>query len=100
MADEILVYDNDSTDSDNWATAVTLQRIVPRNPSVELIWIYEPRHANFECFMTPEQTSACLELIRTYFSSRNPMKTLLRGDLQLSDLDKLEGVTEKELELV
>jgi hypothetical protein len=100
MTEEIVVYSNDFADSDNWATAELLQYFAARNPSVRLIWIAEPRHVSFGSSMTQEQRDACIGLLKTHFSSHNPNETLLSGALQLSELDKLEGLSEDDLELV
>jgi hypothetical protein len=100
MANEIAVYANDFADSDNWAAAEMFQCFTVRNPSVRSIWIAEPRHVSFGSSMTQEQIDGCTKLLKTHFSSYDSTKTLLRGALQLSDLDKLEGLSEDDLELV
>jgi hypothetical protein len=42
MADEIVVYENDFPDSDNWVAAKLSQLFEAQNPSVRLIRIAAP----------------------------------------------------------
>jgi len=39
----LLIYYNDLSDSDNWAVARFLLDAAARDPSVEVVWIVEPR---------------------------------------------------------
>ena len=93
MAKEIAIYVNDFADSDNGAAAEMFQCFTARNPAVRSIWIAEPRHISLGSSMTQEQIDGCIKLLKPHFPSHDPNKTLLRGALQLSDLDQLEGLS-------
>lgn len=101
MAENIVIYYDDLTDSDNWATARFLQHAAHKNPTIHVIWIVEPRQVAFGLSMTRAQINACKDLLKSHFPSRgDPFKLLLGGLLQQSDLDRLEGLTEQERDLV
>lgn len=101
MDKDIIIYHNDLTDSDNWATARFLQRATLENPSIDVIWIVEPRPVSLGLYMTKKQIDACRELLELYFPSYEDSYKLLRGGfLQQSDLDKIEGLTKQHRDLV
>ncbi|KAI0868313.1 hypothetical protein GGS24DRAFT_482790 [Hypoxylon argillaceum] len=101
MDKDIIIYHNDLTDSDNWATARFLQRATLENPSIDVIWIVEPRPVSLGLSMTKNQIDACRELLELYFPSYEDSYKLLRGGfLQQSDLDKIEGLTKQHRDLL
>ncbi|KAI0098190.1 hypothetical protein GGR51DRAFT_538526 [Nemania sp. FL0031] len=95
MEKDIIVYHDDLTDSDNWATARFLQHAALKSPSIEVIWIVEPRQVSLGLSMTEEQIQACRNLLESYFPSLGDSYKVLRGGLLTrSDLDKIEGLAE------
>jgi hypothetical protein len=43
MAEHLVICYNDLSDSDNWAVAKFLLNAAAKDPSVEVVWIIEPR---------------------------------------------------------
>ncbi|KAI1744680.1 hypothetical protein F4680DRAFT_233395 [Xylaria scruposa] len=101
MGKDIIIYHNDLTDSDNWAAARFVQHAALKNPSIEVIWIVEPRQVSLGLSMTEMQISACRHLLKTYFPSYKDSYQPLRGGfIQRRDLDNIEGLTEHDRHLL
>ncbi|KAF5008133.1 hypothetical protein FDECE_5569 [Fusarium decemcellulare] len=95
MGERIIIFYNDSIDSDNWAAARALIRATARSPNTRIVWIFEPRQVSFGLAMSAEQQRRCLELITKHFPSRGkPFKVLLGGLLSDRDVNDLEGLSE------
>ncbi|KAI0545600.1 hypothetical protein F4679DRAFT_560570 [Xylaria curta] len=101
MGKDIIIYHNDLTDSDNWAAARFVQHAALKSPSIEVIWIVEPRQVSLGLSMTEKQISACRHLLKTHFPSYKDSYQPLRGGfIQQSDLDNIEGLTEHDRHLL
>ncbi|KAM0554715.1 hypothetical protein ACHAPJ_006786 [Fusarium lateritium] len=101
MGENIVIYYNDSIDSDNLAAAMALWKATYQRPNTRVLWILEPRQVCFGLSMTAEQVSKCKELIQRHFASLgNPFKVLLGGLINQKDLDEIKGLGEAERELL
>lgn len=101
MGKDIIIYHNDLTDSDNWASAWFLQHAALKNPSIEVIWIVDPRQASLGLSMSEEEIDGCRKLLETHFPSyKDSYKPLRGGFIQKNDLDKIKGLTEHDRHLV
>ncbi|RYC79345.1 hypothetical protein BFJ63_vAg17772 [Fusarium oxysporum f. sp. narcissi] len=94
MGDDLVIYYNDSIDSDNLAAAMALFKATCWKPTVRVLWILEPRQVSFGLSMTRDQITRCKELIKQHFPSfENPLKTLLNGDIKQQDIDDIKDLT-------
>lgn len=101
MGENLVIYYNDSIDSDNLAAAMALWKATYQRPNTRLIWIIEPRQVCFGLSMTAEQVSKCKDLIQEHFASLgNPFRVLLGGLIDQADLDNIKGLTETDRQLV
>ncbi|KAF5024995.1 hypothetical protein F66182_2946 [Fusarium sp. NRRL 66182] len=101
MGEDIIIYYNDSIDSDNLAAALALWKATYQRPNTRLIWILEPRQVCFGLSMTAEQVSKCKELIQLHFPSLgNPFKVVLGGLVNQQDLENIEGLGEADRKLL
>ena len=101
MGENLVIYYNDSIDSDNLAAAMALWKATYQRPNTRLIWIIEPRQVGFGLSMTAEQVSKCKDLIQQHFESLgNPFKVLLGGLINQTDLDNIKALTEVDRQLV
>jgi hypothetical protein len=101
MSENLIIYYNDSIDSDNLAAAMALFRATFQRPNTRVLWILEPRQVCFGLSMTAEQVSKCKGLIQQHFASLgNPFRVLLGGLINQTDLDNINGLTESDRELV
>ncbi|KAM0213504.1 hypothetical protein ACHAPA_003810 [Fusarium lateritium] len=101
MSDNLIIYYNDSIDSDNLAAAMALFRATFQRPNTRVLWILEPRQVCFGLSMTAEQVSKCKSLIQQHFASLgNPFRVLLGGLINQTDLDNTNGLTESDRELL
>jgi hypothetical protein len=100
MDQTVVIYFNDSVDSDNLAAAMALMRAMETRPNTRLLWIVEPRQVSFGLISTKEQQDQCQELIKQHFTTRgNPRKILFGGLLSESDLNGIEELTTHDREL-
>ncbi|KAF5664040.1 hypothetical protein FHETE_7249 [Fusarium heterosporum] len=94
MGKNLVIYYNDSIDSDNLAAAMALFKAAFYKPNTRILWILEPRQVCFGLSMTPEQVSQCKNLIQQHFASLgDPFKVLLGGLINQQDLDNVKGLT-------
>ncbi|KAF4961018.1 hypothetical protein FGADI_533 [Fusarium gaditjirri] len=94
MGDDLVIYYNDSIDSDNLAAAMALFNATSWKPTVRVLWILEPRQVCFGLSMTMDQINRCKELIKKHFPSvENPFKTLLNGHIKQQDIDDIKDLT-------
>jgi hypothetical protein len=101
MGEKLVIYYNDSIDSDNLAAAMAVWKATYQRPNTRVIWILEPRQVCFGLSMTAEQASKCEDLIKRHFtSSGNPFKVLLSGGIKQKDLDDMKGIEQADRELV
>ncbi|KAM0352906.1 hypothetical protein ACHAPU_001789 [Fusarium lateritium] len=101
MGENLVIYYNDSIDSDNLAAAMALFRATFHRPSTRVLWILEPRQVCFGLSMTAEQVSQCKSLIQQHFTSLgNPFRVLLGGLINQEDLDNIKGLTKSDRELL
>ncbi|KAH8885283.1 hypothetical protein GQ53DRAFT_696167 [Thozetella sp. PMI_491] len=101
MAENIVVYHNDLTDSDNWAAARFLHQAAVNSAATRIIWVIEPRRVSLGHYVTTQRKNACLRLLEKHFPSRgSPLKVFLRGALQETDLDALGDLSEDERDLL
>ncbi|KAH7173706.1 uncharacterized protein B0J16DRAFT_195830 [Fusarium flagelliforme] len=101
MGENLVIYYNDSIDSDNLAAAMALWKATYQRPNTRLIWIIEPRQVCFGLSMTAEQVSTCKDLIHQHFASLgNPFKVLLGGLINQTDLDNIKTLTEVDRQLL
>lgn len=116
MGDDIIIFHDDLTDSDNWAAAGLLAKAA-KSANVRVIWIIEPRQVSLSLYMSQEDMKNCVETIMKYFvpptraelEEKKPgfrrrhrgkrfgegMRRLLRGQLDLATVqgcgaDKME----------
>lgn len=101
MCENLVIYYNDSIDSDNLAAAMAMWKATYQRPNTRVIWILEPRQVCFGLSMTAEQTSKCEDLIKRHFTFvGNPFKVLLGGLIEQKDLDDTKGLGQADRELV
>lgn len=101
MGDDLVIYYNDSIDSDNLAAAMALFKATYWKPTVRVLWILEPRQVCFGLSMTMDQITRCKELIKQHFPSfENPFKTLLNGDIKQQDIDDIKDLTKDDRKIV
>ncbi|KAF6513020.1 hypothetical protein HZS61_007278 [Fusarium oxysporum f. sp. conglutinans] len=101
MGDDLVIYYNDSIDSDNLAAAMALFKATCWKPTVRMIWILEPRQVCFGLSMTMDQITRCKELIKQHFPSvENPFKTLLNGDIKQQDIDDIKDLTKDDRKIL
>ncbi|QPC71724.1 hypothetical protein HYE68_002476 [Fusarium pseudograminearum] len=101
MGENLVIYYNDSIDSDNLAAAMALWKATYQRPNTRVIWIIEPRQVCFGLSMTGEQVSRCKDLIQQHFSSLgNPFKVLLGGLIKQEDLDDINDLTRDDRHLL
>ncbi|KAG9497036.1 hypothetical protein J7337_011825 [Fusarium musae] len=94
LGEDLVIYYNDSIDSDNLAAAMALYRATHWMPTVHVLWILEPRQVCFGLSMTMDQITRCKELIKLHFPSvENPFKTLLNGGIKQQDIDDIKDLT-------
>lgn len=91
---DVIIYYNDSVDSDNITAALALLRHTERRrPDARIVWILEPRQVALGLGMTGQEIAECKGLIQEHFADRgNPFKVLLGGLLSQREID---GVQEK-----
>lgn len=90
MADHLVIYYNDSIDSDNWASALALIKATAQKQNTRVIWIAEPRQVSFGLFMEKDKQDKCLQLIKEHFPKKQPaFKVLLAGLLREQDIANL-----------
>jgi hypothetical protein len=101
MGEDLVIYYNDSIDSDNLAAAMALFKATHFKPGARVLWILEPRQVCFGLSMTMDQISRCKELIKQHFPSvENPFKTLLNGDIKKQDIDDIKDLTKADRKIV
>ncbi|EXM12446.1 hypothetical protein FoTM2_013628 [Fusarium oxysporum f. sp. vasinfectum] len=101
MGDDLVIYYNDSIDSDNLAAAMALFKATCWKPAVRVLWILEPRQVCFGLSMTMDQITRCKELIKQHFPSvENPFKTLLNGDIKQQDIDVIKDLTKDDRKIL
>ncbi|EMT62439.1 hypothetical protein ACKRZS_005299 [Fusarium odoratissimum] len=101
MGDDLVIYYNDSIDSDNLAAAMALFKATYWKPTVRVLWILEPRQVCFGLSMTMDQITRCKELIKQHFPSfENPFKTLLNGDIKQQDIDDIKDLTKDDRKIL
>lgn len=101
MGQDLVLYYNDSIDSDNWAGALALMRQFDGVANTSVVWILEPRQVSLGLSMTAEQRGKCLELIKAHFPGKGmPFKVLLGGLLEQADIDAIEGLSAEDRKLV
>ncbi|KAF7545969.1 hypothetical protein G7Z17_g8766 [Cylindrodendrum hubeiense] len=101
MCANVVIYYNDSIDSDNSAAALALMRATVGKADTRVIWILEPRQVSLGLTMTGEQRVQCLKLIERHFPTRGrPFKVLLGGLLNEADLDGIDGLNAQDRELL
>ncbi|KAM5353438.1 hypothetical protein ACJ41O_000088 [Fusarium nematophilum] len=101
MGERLVIFYNDSIDSDNWAAARALIRATADSPGTRLIWVFEPRQVSFGLTMSAEQQRRCLELIARYFPSRGkPFKVLLGGLLNEGDVAGIDELADDDREIL
>ncbi|SCV61337.1 uncharacterized protein FFFS_15906 [Fusarium fujikuroi] len=95
LGEDLVIYYNDSIDSDNLAAAMALFKAMQGKLNVRVIWILEPRQVCFGLSMTADQITRCKELIQRHFPFvKNPFKTLLNGDIKQQDIDDIKDLTD------
>ncbi|KAF5684739.1 hypothetical protein FCIRC_3822 [Fusarium circinatum] len=101
LGEDLVIYYNDSIDSDNLAAALALFQAARWKPNVRVIWILEPRQVCFGLSMTMDQITRCKELIKQHFPSvDNPFKTLLNGDIKQQDVDDIKDLTKDDRKIL
>ncbi|KAG7406957.1 hypothetical protein Forpe1208_v012979 [Fusarium oxysporum f. sp. rapae] len=101
MGDDLVIYYNDSIDSDNLAAAMALFKATYWKPTARVLWILEPRQVCFGLSMTMDQVTRCKELIKQHFPSvENPFKTLLNGGIKQQDIDDIKDLTKDDREIL
>ncbi|KAG5753508.1 hypothetical protein H9Q70_003851 [Fusarium xylarioides] len=101
LGEDLVIYYNDSIDSDNLAAAMALYKATHWKPNVRVIWILEPRQVCFGLSMTMDQITRCKELIKQHFPSvENPFKTLLNGDIKQQDVDNIKDLTKDDRKIL
>lgn len=96
-----IIYYNDSTDSDNMAAALALCNYTMNDPTTQVLWILEPRQVALSLRSCKDDVDACKELIKRHFPDRgNSFKTLLGGLLTKKEIDRIQGLSKKQLDLV
>ncbi|KFG84829.1 hypothetical protein MANI_029817 [Metarhizium anisopliae] len=94
MYQNVVIYYNDSVDSDNLAAAMALMRAMETRPNTRLLWIVEPRQVSFGLSPTKDQQDECEKVVKKHFPARgNPWKILFGGLLSESDLNGIEELT-------
>lgn len=98
---DVVIYYNDSIDSDNTASALALALAVAHKPNTRVIWILEPRQVSLGLSMSKEETARCLELIKEHPSSvrGTHFKVLLGGLLEEKDLASFQCLDASDREL-
>lgn len=100
MYQNVVIYYNDSVDSDNLAAAMALMRAMETRPNTRLLWIVEPRQVSFGLSPTKEQQDECEKVVKKHFPTRgNPWKILFGGLLSESDLNGIEELSTHDREL-
>lgn len=101
MNEDVVIYYNDSIDSDNTAGALALALALVHRPNTRVLWILEPRQVSLGLSMSKEETARCLELIKEHPSSArgSPFKILLGGLLEEKDLASFECLDASDREL-
>ncbi|KAF4447654.1 hypothetical protein F53441_8858 [Fusarium austroafricanum] len=101
MGENLIIYYNDSIDSDNLAAAMALWKATFQRKDTRVIWILEPRQVCFGLSMTGEQVSKCKNLIQRHFPSLgNPFRVLLGGLIKQKDLDDNEDLSDADREIL
>ncbi|KAF4963091.1 hypothetical protein FSARC_8864 [Fusarium sarcochroum] len=101
MCENLVIYYNDSIDSDNLASALALWKATYRRPNTRVLWIHEPRQVCFGLSMTAEQKSRCQDLLQKHFTCPDgTFKVLLGGLLKQEALDNIEELEEADRELL
>ena len=101
MGEHLVIYYNDSIDSDNWAAALALALSKCNAPNTRIIWILEPRQVSLGLSMTAEERSECQKLIAQYFPEKGPtFKVLLGGTLNYNEIDAIAGLSDNDKRLV
>ncbi|RYC79589.1 hypothetical protein BFJ63_vAg17527 [Fusarium oxysporum f. sp. narcissi] len=94
MEENLVIYYNDNTDSDNLAAARALFKATHQRPNTRVLWILEPRQVCFGLSMAMADMDRCKALIAQYFpSQQNPFKTLLNGALKKEEIDDIQDLT-------
>ncbi|KAF5230795.1 hypothetical protein FANTH_13687 [Fusarium anthophilum] len=75
LGEDLVIYYNDSIDSDNLAAALALFK-----PNVRVLWILEPR--------------------QHFPSIENPFKTLLNGDIKPQDIGFIKDLTKDDRKIL
>lgn len=100
---DVIIYYNDSVDSDNITAALALLRHTERRrPDARIVWILEPRQVALGLGMTGQEIAECKGLIQEHFADRgNPFKVLLGGLLSQREIDGVqERLSEEQRKLV
>lgn len=86
--EDVVIFYNDSIDSDNTAGALALVLALADRPNTRVLWILEPRQVSLGLSMSKEETARCLELIKSHPSTARgtAFKILLGGLLDEKDL--------------
>ncbi|KAF5979018.1 hypothetical protein FCOIX_5563 [Fusarium coicis] len=101
MEENLVIYYNDLTDSDNLAAAMALFKATNQRPGTRFLWILEPRQVCFGLSMAMADMDRCKALIAQYFpSQQNPFKTLLNGALKKEEIDDIQDLTPDDREIL
>ncbi len=100
-APNLILFNNDLIDSDNWAAAWAIAVAARDDPSTEVAWIVESRKVALGLSMTGGQVGKCLQLIKKYFPARGKeLKILVGALLSDADVDGLDGIGDEDRSLV
>lgn len=100
-SEDIVIFYNDSIDSDNTASALALVQSLSCRPNTRVLWILEPRQVSLGLSMSKDETARCLELLKNHLSPTRgtPLKVLLGGLLEEKDLVSLGSLSADDHEL-
>ncbi|KAK2122117.1 hypothetical protein NOF04DRAFT_1316671 [Fusarium oxysporum II5] len=91
---DLVIYYNDSIDSDNLAAASALFNATYQRSNTRVLWILEPRQVRFGLSMAKADMDRCKDLISQYFPSQKDLsKCLLNGSLKKEDIDVIPDLT-------
>lgn len=83
------------------AAALALRNYTMNDPTTQVLWILEPRQVALGLQSRKDDIDACEELIKEYFPGRgSPFKVLLGGFLTKEEIDRIQGLSEKQRDQV
>ncbi|KAF5978997.1 hypothetical protein FCOIX_5565 [Fusarium coicis] len=98
---DLVIYYNDSIDSDNLAAAKALFNATYERPNTCVLWILEPRQVCFGLSMAKADMDRCEDLISQYFpTQKDLLKCLLNGSLEKEDIDLIPDLTSGDREIL